>query len=59
MQILCTAEDVYRGRREVLRTKCHYSRLTEVYVIEADSLCQISSLKKLIFKHVIEADSLC
>ena len=30
--------DVYRRKKDVLRTEHHYSRLTEVYIIEADSL---------------------
>ena len=36
--MLCTVVDVYKRKKDVLRTEHYCSRLTEVYVIEAESL---------------------
>ena len=55
--MLHTVINVYRRKEGMLRTEHYCSRLTEVYVIEADSLSQIDSLKRLT-DNVIEADSL-
>ena len=46
-QMLCIVIDVYRRKEDVLRTEHHCSRLTEVYIIEADSLSWTDSLKRL------------